>query len=523
MKKMFIFLLIVLFGAVTWASSYGRVRITVQQPNTAHHWNVNMSSNGTSLVKFSHALGHPLVVDLSRSHLNSNRGTTEISASYREFHNGETCKFQYSVEFSMNGSSWTSIGYFSAPNTGDRTTIPIGLCDGEVCSSDGRLQTRIEQQRLDLRRQEIRNARNNLEDSRRRLADLKNSLRKKAAESSLLKGPRGQNEHADLESEQISKKQLAELEELKDRLDTRSGVDEVLTPQTVAEQLLAETNKDLAQQQATDLDGVLPAEASALRESLQDPSTLAELSAEEQRQRKALESADTENLGDLLSDMSAAKVGRYLLTHPELFKEALAMGIRFTPAGDLIDACEAVTGAENCMPGGRNLGTGERVLSALGMLAGNRVLWSKMGRMVGEGVEEVKTLIKGADGLADSPVAKSIIRNQSEVDFKVIDRASMQLSLDRLEGLKGKLTVDDLNRIAKDPKAFVVWDLNAHRGYNGRINIYKDMGDLNLRISVEPDSYKIISVGRLSDNEIRNRLKKGRDIPLNPSAAKEWK
>ncbi|KYG68509.1 hypothetical protein AZI87_04490 [Bdellovibrio bacteriovorus] len=514
--RFLVLLLISFFTAATaLAADYGRIKVRVLSPNTAHHWKVSLAANRSSLAQFAHATSGDLTVSLSRHHLNSYGSTTEISANYGEFGHQDQCSFEYILMFSLDGKSWMNIGQFSAPNAGDRTTIPIGLCGGEICSSDGRLQANIDQQKIEIRQQRIQNARNNLQAQYRQLENLKNSLKNKAKSPDLTKGSRELDlRMKENEKDASDKKKLEELKKLEEQMK-QDVPTEGLADEAMAEALLTESNKALAKEQMADLNGVLPEEASDLTEALSGEKALSELSAQEQAAQRKLRDSEPEDVMDLLEDMSMAKAQRYLMTHPEVFKEALALGIRLTPAGDLIDACEAITGTENCMPGGRKLSTTERVYAAAGVAMGNRQIWSGVSKGISKMVDDVGDgVVRGLGNIGDSPTARAMMR-QEEVTFKVADRVQGQLSDPRLKHLQGKLTVDDIQKMVRNKNATVVYDTER-----ATINVYQHVDGVPVRITVVGDQYKIISVGPYNEANTLNRLKRGRDIPINPEARK---
>lgn len=58
-----------------------------------------------------------------------------------------------------------------------------------------------------------------------------------------------------------------------------------------------------------------------------------------------------------------------------IIKEVALFGIGFTPVGDFIDFCEVVTGWETCNPNGKQLTTGERMITTLGIVGGSGKFW----------------------------------------------------------------------------------------------------------------------------------------------------
>ena len=61
---------------------------------------------------------------------------------------------------------------------------------------------------------------------------------------------------------------------------------------------------------------------------------------------------------------------------------AVLTAVEFSPLGDVKDACELVTGWENCNPNGRTLTLKERALSGAGLLIGSGAMWRRAGDLV---------------------------------------------------------------------------------------------------------------------------------------------
>jgi len=69
---------------------------------------------------------------------------------------------------------------------------------------------------------------------------------------------------------------------------------------------------------------------------------------------------------------------------------AVTVGISLTPIGDALDACQAITGQENCNPNGRVLEDWERVAAGLGVVIGSGKFWTAVGGVVGAKVVATK-------------------------------------------------------------------------------------------------------------------------------------
>jgi len=75
--------------------------------------------------------------------------------------------------------------------------------------------------------------------------------------------------------------------------------------------------------------------------------------------------------------------------------------------------------------------------------------------------------------------------------------------------LAGKLTADDLQRLANNPAALRVLDART-----GNINVIQDVGGQLVRITVPSDAMKIISVGPIQTRNITNSLERGDFVRL---------
>jgi len=74
---------------------------------------------------------------------------------------------------------------------------------------------------------------------------------------------------------------------------------------------------------------------------------------------------------------------------------AATIGVGFTPVGDVLDACEAITGRELCNPNGEQLQTWGRVAAGLGVVIGSGKFW----QVIGSAVPSAKTMATQMAGL----------------------------------------------------------------------------------------------------------------------------
>jgi filamentous hemagglutinin len=88
-------------------------------------------------------------------------------------------------------------------------------------------------------------------------------------------------------------------------------------------------------------------------------------------------------------------------------------------------------------------------------------------------------------------------------------RVLEQLNDERLGSLAGKLSIDNLLNLANNPLAQRFLDARS-----GNINIIQEVEGRLLRITLSGDAKRIISVGPIRPNLVRNRIASGDFIPL---------
>ncbi|HDL7417245.1 TPA: VENN motif pre-toxin domain-containing protein [Yersinia enterocolitica] len=93
--------------------------------------------------------------------------------------------------------------------------------------------------------------------------------------------------------------------------------------------------------------------------------------------------------------------------------------------------------------------------------------------------------------------------------FNIADRVYAQLNDSRLGSLSGKLNVAELQKLANNPAAVRVYDARS-----GHINVIQSVDGKLLRITVPNNEMKIISVGPIRPNQVKNLIEKGSFVPL---------
>lgn len=97
----------------------------------------------------------------------------------------------------------------------------------------------------------------------------------------------------------------------------------------------------------------------------------------------------------------------------------------------------------------------------------------------------------------------------STKNFSIADRVFGQLNDPRMGQLAGKLDADALQKLANNPSATRFMDART-----GHINVIQEVEGRLIRITVPRDEMKIISVGPIRPNQVKNLLGKGDFVPL---------
>lgn len=97
----------------------------------------------------------------------------------------------------------------------------------------------------------------------------------------------------------------------------------------------------------------------------------------------------------------------------------------------------------------------------------------------------------------------------SAKNFSIADRVFGQLNDPRMGQLAGKLDADALQKLANNPSATRFMDART-----GHINVIQEVEGKLIRITVPRDEMKIISVGPIRPNQVKNLLGKGDFVPL---------
>jgi filamentous hemagglutinin len=93
--------------------------------------------------------------------------------------------------------------------------------------------------------------------------------------------------------------------------------------------------------------------------------------------------------------------------------------------------------------------------------------------------------------------------------FNIAERVYDQLNDPRLGSLSGEFNAADLQKLVNNPDAVRVYDARS-----GHINVIQTVDGKLLRITVPNNEMKIISVGPIRPNQVKNLIEKGSFVPL---------
>ncbi len=116
-------------------------------------------------------------------------------------------------------------------------------------------------------------------------------------------------------------------------------------------------------------------------------------------------------------------------------------------------------------------------------------------------VQKAVDYLQGAKGTGEA--------SGSAKNFSIADRVFGQLNEPRMGQLAGKLDADALQKLANNPGATRFMDART-----GHINVIQEVEGKLIRITVPRDEMKIISVGPIRPNQVKDLLGKGDFVPL---------
>ena len=416
-------LVLLLFLGPSFASEYGSLRISVAQANASHRTNVQLKLNGKAFAAFSHSLSSPIVKTVNDAYL-ADGTSTPMASDYGGLQAG--CQFRFLIEYSFGGTAWIPLGSFEAPASQVSGVLPIGLCNGALCSSNATIKAKLDQLederwkkagealRKWLQEALDREARETLQQKRRieaqkppalasgSLPEEVNRLREEAvlADTGEDPSPAVSDVDAWWSKRVDAAVSVGSTEGLVSELDSLERFYDTCAAQGALVQHYCARYGGAAAL-------VAMAEAFAIAYAVDPESTLSALDTRHQAMQGGPTLADVRNrVAEQRFQLQAAiDVKRSEAIWTQVGKAARA-GLGFSPLNDVADFCEAVTGREFCISSGRVLSGEERLFAVLGMIAGNRQVWDALGDSL-----RARILTQSADPKALGQILEKIASN----------------------------------------------------------------------------------------------------------------
>ncbi len=440
MKSLAIFLLSVFFPIFLFAGEYGFLRVTVLEGNLSHSTLVGLKINGKLVASFSHATTTAVLVEVEGSTLAAGT-STPLSSDYTSLQKG--CVFSFRIDFSMDKASWISLGTFEAPTNLVNVSLPLGLCDGSLCSVDSTIQKKLREienkkwkQQAEAVRQWLEQA---IKNEQREMEALKQSVEAERAEAAVTPLPA-----IEVDLDKMVHDMRSELDQPvaieTPKPDTSLDFDAALVraidngsinkviEQNAREQNFLQmcSNSDATTQYICSKYGGMGwigAAAEAIAISLASNPNQAASDLEQRildpTVRASLGTAIEKRTEMRLRIEKVIEAKRSEAMWAEI-KTASRVGIAFSPVNDVVDFCEAMTGKMMCLPSGEALTRPERFMAVLGMIAGNRMMWEGL-------AEEAKIALLGDRAAVES----------MEASGKLIDKIGASKFAEVLEMPKG--------------------------------------------------------------------------------------
>lgn len=399
-----------------WAADYGSLRISVLGVNPDHRTNVQLKLNGQNFAAFSHSLNAPLVKAISEQFL-AQGTSTPMSSDYGSLQGD--CQFKFKVEFFFEGVAPIPLGEFDAPGQGVSVALPIGLCDGSLCSSSPTVKAKleeIEQERWKRNGEALKKWLQDAVDSEAQMArEQKGRIEKEEPPRRDDKGLL--DDATTLQSDAV----MAELDP--DIPLNRFSEDEWWQVRVDAALAQGTTDAMLAQMEHNErfyaacaaqgpksalycarYGGYAWLVASGEAIYVLTAANRAEAVSEMEARFRVM--ADGPSLADVREKNAQMRLTVLDAVAKRRSEEIWAqvgtvarMGVSLSPLNDVADFCEAVTGREFCNPNGRLLNRDERLFAILGVIAGDRLLWEKLGPDL---KRQILGTVRDPDGLANA-------------------------------------------------------------------------------------------------------------------------
>jgi hypothetical protein len=395
---------IVIFNCLSgFASPIGYLKIRNPGQNKAHSTLVTLKVNGKAVLNFSHASENDATLETSISSDVLARGhNTTLLSDYSQLQKG--CIFDFRIYFSLDRQIWIDLGMYRAPSNSVVASLPIGICeDGQICSSNPMVKNQIEA----AKRAQAERDRQNLEAIK--------SWFNQMYENELLAKKASENKIAEIDNAKDFTEDNfdAQIQEFEDSY-RNSTIAEDSSPEQLDSKI---TFQNISQETQQITDKILNTIPTSLKQSFEEQGIPIELAVSYgwiyaaavgiKMIQTGTSSKLDENLLTNLNKLGAWEKSSYFGAYVDSHKEGLRgvkywsqaaelgnLGLRMSPYGDLIDFCEALTGREMCIPNRNPLSSNDRMLAAVGIIVGNRMI-------NGYVEKELKTVVKEIEQVLD--------------------------------------------------------------------------------------------------------------------------
>ena len=408
-------ILMILLSIPSYAESVGFLKIVVLKVYSPHITNVSLHLNGKKFNQFSHATTGAQIKAIDKSFL-SQAESTPLDSDYSSLQKG--CEFDFALFYSFDQNDWIALGVYHAPSSAVRTSLPIGICDGKLCSSDSKIASALEG--LEQQRWQREAA---LEKNRLLMEQLilESNLTEIENRISKAKDPEIPEERFESLHDVDEVRQYSEAEALPTSSSGPSSsemVAKALHNGTLGA-LISEI--DFQEKFVNDClsmgsysqtlcvrygsfgwAGAI-AEASALSLQLDiDPEAVRKRFQIINSEAPASDSlrARSEQLAEIRFEVQRLLEVQRSMRHWNEIGSFVRPVVAITPWNDIIDFCESFTGREFCLSDGRELSKNERLFAVAGVIVGSRMTWEWLARgsfgnsMISEGKEIVESAEK---------------------------------------------------------------------------------------------------------------------------------
>lgn len=391
--KLLFAILFLLIPSWVFAGEYGYLEVTVLERNPQHNTPVNLKINGVQVLSFSHSTAQPLLIEINGSYL-SKSPSTPLSSDYKNLQQG--CLFKFKISYSFDKKSWINLGVFEAPTNQVQASLPIGLCDGMLCSRNKQIQNHLKSIEETRWKKAVASVGRWLQEAERKEREEFAALKAQVAENRKAENMSPQLEDdikaIDGDMANLSEQEVPEVdvpkftdqnidEMISDAIDA-GQVDNLISDLQNEEKLhdaclsAGPTTQYLCQNYGGF--GWIGAAAEAVSIGLAENPDQAAVAMENRildpQVRSSLQSS-RERIAEMrLRTQQVLNLKRSEAMWSKAANVARA-GAIFTPLNDVVDFCEAMTGRVMCISSGEQLTSAERFMAVLGMIAGNRMFW----------------------------------------------------------------------------------------------------------------------------------------------------